>query len=177
VISDEVLLAEAASDLVDLLVEAGGDLVRARGVMGPQTGATKLAELISLEIARRTGRPCFWASPAKIEHDTTRTMSFSAKEEELVLGNFLLPCEDVVTTAGSVSLAIDATIDVGGFTLPYVLALVNRSGLSEVRGKKIIALIEHEMPIWEAVECPPCKEGSEAILAKGENWARLTAEY
>jgi hypothetical protein len=54
---------------------------------------------------------------------------------------------------------------------------VNRSGLTEVNGMKIVALIDHPMPMWAPEECPLCPQGSEAIRAKGENWARLTAAY
>jgi hypothetical protein len=52
---------------------------------------------------------------------------------------------------------------------------VNRSGLKEVNGLKIIALIDRHLPIWEAAECPLCKGESEAIPAKGDNWQRLMA--
>ena len=61
---------------------------------------------------------------------------------------------------------------------PFVAVLVNRSGLTEVGGKKIVALIDRPMPMWTPDECPLCKAGSEAIRAKGsENWARLKATY
>ena len=87
-------------------------------------------------------------------------------------------CEDVLTTGGSVDLASTAVTNAGGTTLPFILVLVNRSGLKEVSGKKIIALIDRPMPTWAPDECPLCKEGSEAIRPKGPpEWARLNDSY
>jgi orotate phosphoribosyltransferase len=89
----------------------------------------------------------------------------------------VLFCEDVLTTGGSVELAEDAVLENGGIVLPYILVLVNRSGLTEVNGKKIIALINRDFPKWTPEECPLCKEGSEAIPPKGDNWELLKLTY
>ena len=86
--------------------------------------------------------------------------------------------EDVLTTGGSVDLTAEAVTNAGGVVLPFVIILVNRSGLTEVNGKKIVALIDRPMPMWTPDECPLCKQGSEALRPKGtENWDRLNAEY
>ena len=85
-------------------------------------------------------------------------------------------CEDVLTTGGSVDLTIDAVESSGGAVMPFILVLVNRSGLTEASGKKIITLINRPMPMWIPDECPLCREGSEAIRPK-DNWARLNASY
>jgi hypothetical protein len=83
--------------------------------------------------------------------------------------------EDVLTTCGSIDLTATAVTNAGGIVLPVILALVNRSGLTEVSGKKIIALIDRPMPMWTPDECPLCKVGSEALRPK-DNWAKLNAQ-
>lgn len=176
VIADDALLREAASDLLELFVKKGGELSEVQGVVGPQTGATRLAELIRDEVVERVGSRCFWASPAKHEFEGKKSMVFSDEDLGAFPRRLVLPCEDVLTTGGSVNLATTAVVAAGGRVLPYILVLVNRSGLAEVGGKKIIALIDREMPMWTPDECPMCKAGSEALRPK-DNWARLNAEY
>jgi orotate phosphoribosyltransferase len=176
VIPDEVLLRDAASDLLELFAQQGGDVSKVQGVVGPQTGATKLAQLMSDQIMDCTRDECFWASPAKNEQEGQKSMLFSNEELGFLLGQSILLCEDVLTTGGSVDLAANAVTNAGGTVLPFILVLVNRSGLSEVNGKKIIALIDCSMPTWTPEECPLCKGGSEAIRSK-DNWARLNASY
>jgi orotate phosphoribosyltransferase len=176
VIADEVMLNEAASDLVDSFIDQGGDIEQVQIVVGPQTGATKLAELIADKIASMTGRACAWASPQKVEVDGLVTgMSFTAIESMLVSGHAALMCEDVLTTGGSVERAAKAVEEVGGKVLPFTLVLVNRSGLAIVGDKKIIGLIDRAMPMWKPDECPLCQQGSKVIPPK-DNWAELNAE-
>ena len=155
-------------------LRAAGDAVDV--VVGPQTGATKLAELISKKIPAYTGEPCSWASPAKKEDAGEKSMIFTDDELKLLRGQSVLPCDDVFTTGGSVDLAAAGVTSAGGIVLPFILVLVNRSGLTEVSGKTIIALIDRLMPMWTPEECPLCQEGSEAIRPK-ENWPRLNASY
>jgi orotate phosphoribosyltransferase len=175
VIPDEALLCDAASDLLELFALRGGNVAEVEAVVGPQTGATKLAELISKQLPNVD---CFFASPAKCEVEGRKSMTFSGEELVLLPGKLVLLCEDVLTTGGSVGLTTAAVFYASGFTLPFVLALVNRSGLKEVNDRKIVALIDRPMPMWMAEECPLCQQGSEAIRPKGpQEWARLNAKY
>ncbi|PIQ91668.1 MAG: hypothetical protein COV70_02340 [Parcubacteria group bacterium CG11_big_fil_rev_8_21_14_0_20_39_22] len=176
VISDEVLLYDAASDLIELFDIQGGDIDEAQGVVGPQTGATKLAEFVSNQIMSFTRDDCFFASPAKILNDGKKSLVFHNYGKSLVRGSYVLLCEDVITTGGSVDLTIEAVDSVGGASMPFILTLVNRSGLTEISGREIISLIDRPMPIWTPEECPLCKQGSEAIRPK-DNWDRLNARY
>jgi len=177
VIPDEELLREAASDLLDLFLKNDGVLDGINRVVGPQTGATKLAEFVSDEIGKRRGFPCEWASPAKQGEGEEKTMVFDDPKRKVLPGEMELIVEDVITTAGSVKATREAVRQNGGTSCPFVLALVNRSGFVDVNGLQIVALIDHEMPIWKPEECPLCKQGSEAIRPKGENWAVLNVEY
>lgn len=178
VTSDDPLLTFAASDLIELFDESGGDVVAVDAVVGPQTGATKLANFLRDRIKFQASSSCFAASPYKHNDDGQKFMLFSPEELSLLPNQTVLLCEDVLTTGGSVDLAVAATIQAGGRPLPFILVLVNRSGLKEVNGRKIISLIDRPMPMWSPEECPLCQQGSEAIRPKGaEEWARLNADY
>ncbi len=178
VIPDEILLRDAASDLLELFAESGGKIIEVSGVVGPQTGATKLAVLISDQVMAYNRGECFWASPAKHEDAGIKSMVFNSEEAGLLPSEWILLCEDVLTTGGSVGLTANAVTSAGGIVLPFILVLVNRSGLKEAGDKKIVALIDQAMPTWTPEACPYCKEGSEAIRPKGrEEWMRLNAEY
>lgn len=180
VITDEGLLREAAHDLIELYSERGGDIHAVNGVVGPQTGATKLAELMSRQIQARNKVACFYVSPSKKEQNGVKSMVFSNEELLFLPDQLVLACDDVVTTTLSVGLASEAVTEAGGILLNFILALVNRSGATETGGKEIVALIEHHMPIWAREECPLCEVGSEAIRPKdgdGANWALLNADY
>lgn len=172
IIADELILKEGASDLIELLMDLGVDISEVGCVVGPQTGATKLAELICGQIKTITHSECFWVSPAKGEVKGQKAMVFTDEDVPLVTGQTVLLCEDVLTTGGSVELTSIAVENIGGNILPFVLVLVNRSGLSEVGGRKIISLIPKSMPVYEVDECPLCKEGSNALRPK-DNWAEL----
>ena len=179
IIAQDDLMHGAATDLIRLSNAVHClDPWDVDGVVGPQTGATKMAKFLSEEIMAVTAKECFSASPAKHEEDGVKTMVFNPEEKEPLIGKTILLCEDVCTTGGSIARTADAIVAAGGYVLPYVLVLVNRSGETEIDGRKIIALISKHMPTWQADECPLCKAGSKAIRPKeGDNWALLTAEY
>lgn len=179
VICHEPLMRDAASDLLELVTENKAfDISEVQVVVGPQTGATKLAEYLSDQITAFNRDECSHASPAKATDGEVEIMVFTDEEKELICGRRVLLCEDVVTTLGSVERAERAVLDAGGTILPYVLVLVNRSGVKEIHGKKIVALIDRDMPTWTADECPLCNDWhSEAIPPKGENWALLNATF
>lgn len=176
VISDETLLREAASDLLELFSSQGGNVSQVYSVVGPQTGATKLAELMSDKVTSLAKHKCFWASPAKNESEGQKSMVFSDSDREFLSGRAVLLCDDVLTTCGSAELTAAAITKAGGIVLPFILAFVNRSGFVAVGGKKIIALINREMPIWSPDECSLCKSGSKAVRPK-DNWHLLNATY
>jgi orotate phosphoribosyltransferase len=178
VIPDESLLRDAVSDLLKLFVLQSIDITGVQGVVGPQTGATKLAELLSKEIAMYNQKKCFFASPAKHEENKRKLMLFSDDERLLISRKVSVLCDDVLTTGGSDGLVMSAITNAGGVVFPYILVLVNRSGLKFVNGKKIIALIDQPMPTWSPKqgECPLCAKGSKAVRPK-ENWQLLNASY
>lgn len=128
VVDDVNLRVEASLDLVDLLLHTGFDLSKVDRVVGPQTGATLLAEAISKAIEMRRGAKCKWASPAKGKDGEQKIMVWDDPSQKVLPGERVLLCEDVTTTGGSVLLAKDAVLQAGGIPHARVLTLVNRSG-------------------------------------------------
>jgi hypothetical protein len=57
--------------------------------------------------------------------------------------------------------------------LPYIIALVNRSGSGELAGRKIRALLTPVIHAWPPADCPLCKAGSQPVRPKS-NWNELT---
>lgn len=180
VMEDSELLNRASSDLVALLFESGLKIYEVNRVVGPAMGAITLAHDLARQITLMRGLnvlpPCLRAYTEKEETSTGVRMVF--KRTKIWEGEGVLLCEDVLTTGGSVGLTASAVTEAKGEVLPFLAILVNRSGLSDVSGKKIVALIDQPMPMWSADDCPLCKQGSEAIKPKdAKNWMRLNATY
>ncbi|MBP6060470.1 MAG: hypothetical protein KA515_00480 [Candidatus Pacebacteria bacterium] len=179
VVQDDILLNMAAKDLVSVFFDQACERrpYDIAGVIGPQTGATKLAQFLSLELP--TKEPAISISPAKGEVDGQKAMIFTEEERAMIAGRKFLLCEDVLTTGLSVDLTAEAVKKAGGIVEPYMLVLVNRSGLREIAWRQVVALIDNHMPIWTPKECPLCPV-SKAIRPKsedGQNWALLNAKY
>ncbi|MEI7719863.1 MAG: hypothetical protein WCI89_01490 [bacterium] len=170
---DPALLAEACSDLLKLAVRAGVDPKNINWVVGPAFGAITIAYELARRIFYLHERSCFSGYCEKVGEDPERRMIFtrvSFQPDEVVL-----PCEDVITSARSALLMTDAAKAQNASVLPFLLALVNRSGITNAGEMKIISLINHPLSDWQPEECPLCRDGSEAVRAKYD-WHRLTAK-
>jgi orotate phosphoribosyltransferase len=89
-------------------------------------------------------------------------------------GAKVLAVEDVISTGGSTLKTIEALRRCDAVqVLPYVVCLVNRSGMEEIGGFQIRALITPSIHTWKPEECPLCKQGSKALRPK-EHWKELT---
>jgi len=177
-IEDELLIREAAAELYSLFKLKAERNRSINKVVGPATGATKLAALLANEIYDLTGQQCGWASPVKVCDGGEKKLIFKDPNHTIRAGERVLLCEDVITTGESINLTTWSVIKLGGLVKRYVLVLVNRSGRRYINGKFIISLVEKTAKIWTPEDCPLCSLGSEAIRPKGdENWARPNAEY
>jgi orotate phosphoribosyltransferase len=175
VIKEDPLLASAARDLVAKLSGHGVDLSQIDCVVGPATGATRLAFWLSGEINSLLCRPfCAWASPEKGFVAGKKRMTFS-RTHIFPYWRILL-CDDVIITGSSLALTEKAIGEEDGLVLPFILTLVNRSGEERINGSRVVSLVSEHMPTWEADECPLCKLGSEAIRPK-DNWDKLNGKY
>lgn len=174
VMEDPALLDEACFNLLFLLKQEGLNLSQVDRVVGPAMGAITLAHDLARHIAQEKKRPCLRAYTQKEMDGDKKKMVF--KRTTIKPGENVLTVEDVVSTGGSVKSMVNAVVEPGGNVLPFVAVLVNRSGLTKVSEKKIVALIDRPMRMWVEDQCPLCKAGSEAIRPKDtENWERLNA--
>ncbi len=184
IIEDACLLDEAAGDLVWLMCQQGMRLYESTRVVGPAMGAITLAHDLArwITVSHQRGNVsvsnCMCSYVMKEGEGDDLKMVF--KRSPPKPGEIILLCEDVLTTGGSVKRLMKAVEETAGNQVQFadfVAVLVNRSGLRSVNGKQIVALIDKPMPKWKPEGCPLCAQGSEAISPKGENWARLNAEY
>lgn len=176
VTEDSTLLDEVAGSLSESLLKEGvfGEMID--WVVGPAMGAITLAHDVARHVSGWMGFPCLSTYAEKEVVDGKKCTVI--RRSTIRSGARVLLVEDTLTTGASVGLVANAVVKAGGIVLPYVVTVVNRSGLSVVDGRKVVALVEKHMPKWTPGECPLCKKGSEAIRPKGaENWARLTAKY
>ncbi len=101
-------------------------------------------------------------------------------------GEKVLLVEDVITTGGSTLKTFDAVAGTGAEILPFLLALVNRSGRERLHAGKperdrdggisieIRALITLDIKTWRPDECPLCKNGSASLRPKA-CWEELVS--
>ena len=197
VLQDAFFMNDAARDLISLLKYNGLDIDTVDCMVGPAMGAITIAHDLSRYCA-----PCRRIFAEKEQKVTIqrggvqRTIGIEElmpwdvvvrKESEATLrfkrnmirpGEKVLLVEDVLTTGSSIHTMMRAVSEMGGVVLPYVAVLVNRSGLKEIHGLKIVALINRPMPMWKPEECELCKKGSEAVRPKEHaNWTRLNRTY
>ncbi|MFA5290933.1 MAG: phosphoribosyltransferase family protein [Candidatus Paceibacterota bacterium] len=183
VVDDDVAREAAVEEIIDFLEEQGVGIFDFDRVIGPATGATRLAEEMAFQVTERRwtkdkdAEPCRWSSPKKLGDGSSKTIVLA--EGDVRPGERVLLIEDVITTGGSVEANAEIIIAAGATVLPVLVALVNRSGLEKIAERRILALIDRPMPMWAPEDCLLCKAGSEAIRPKKpvENWDRLTAQY
>lgn len=94
----------------------------------------------------------------------------------------VLIVEDVCTRATATKEVIQLIQSQGWDApniLPYVLVILNRGGLLTIRAGDldldVLPLVECRMNDWELMDCPLCKQGSQAIKPKQsqESWEAL----
>jgi orotate phosphoribosyltransferase len=88
----------------------------------------------------------------------------------------VLVVEDTISTGGSTLKTIEGIKKAGvddARILPYILCLVNRSGLAKLAGREIRSLLTPEIHMWKPEECPLCRAGSQAVRPKS-HWQELT---
>jgi orotate phosphoribosyltransferase len=171
VMQDSVLFDEACFDLVANMIRHGFDINLIDRVVGPAYGAIELSHDLSRHIALARKRPCLsaWAEP--------KDGALRILRRSIVPGEQVLIVDDVGTTFGSIGLTSDAVESAGGIVLPMTAVLVNRSGLSMVKGKHVVSLFDHPEQTWPAGNCPLCDLGSEALRPKGDNWAKFIGQH
>jgi len=167
---------ELCEDLFVLLRQWGIPLNDINCVVGPATGATQLAYMMSSLITDCRSRDipsCKAYSPEKMGEGLDRRMVFQDEVPEE--GDIVLIVEDTITASGSAQLAIDAVEQYGAIVYPIMGVAANRSGQSKIVRPDdsiiIVPVIERKLENWNLEDCPLCATGSEAIRPKeGTNW-------
>lgn len=77
-------------------------------------------------------------------------------------GERVLVVEDVVTTGGSTRETIEAVTRAGGVVVGAG-SVVDRSGGAVDIGVRRVALLTLDVPAYDPVDCPLCREGTPAI--------------
>ena len=161
----EICTLILANNLNDL-VQKESNRIRIDRVVGSAFGAITMAHVMASLLKAKTG---FTEDPDQ-KKERMELKRFS------VAGEKVLAVEDVVTTGDTTRKTIAGLEKKGAKVLPVIVTLVNRSDMTDIDGRKIIAFIDHPMPEWEPSECPLCKQGSKPLRPKG-NWDALNADY
>lgn len=138
---DEILLGQAASDLLEKFAKIGGKVERVHGIVGHQASSTRLADILSESIVGYTRGDCFSTSSELREVNGEESIIFSSDGSDYLPSQKVVICVDVLTLDGNIDSTIDAIHGADGIILPFVLVLDNRSGLKEISGKKIASLV------------------------------------
>ncbi len=173
VTSNPLRLAEAVRDLFYRLYQAVPEEFRSHPdrFVGCASGAITLAHdaaRISTEFPGWEGRCALTSFVEKVEGGTMRFLRTSPAANELVVA-----CEDVLSTGNSLRKLLAEVRKTGATLAPYILALVNRTGETEIDGLDVISLITKKTNIWEPTKCPLCAAGSLSVRPK-VNWQALT---
>jgi orotate phosphoribosyltransferase len=168
-----ILLDLVASEMVARADEAGVNIEEIDRVVGPAMGAIELAHSVARNIHRVRGKLCLSSYTEKEQDKMVFRTSY------VLPGENVLVVEDTITTGGSVGRVVDAVLAKGGAPLPFLPVISNQTGCHDVRGMKILSVVERKIETWTPEECPLCKVGSEALRPPKawSNWQRLTAEY
>lgn len=164
-------LAEDLKDLLETLQEhACTDSRKPTKTLGPAFGAITWAS--NLADAFNIG--CAFTVP----YGEGVNKQFQLEKRFRIVGDLVLPVEDVITTGDSIQKTLDVASSNGAEISSVIAAICNRSGLNEIGGRPIVAMITIPMKNWKEEDCPFCKAGSKAIRPKDAgNWSLLSKPY
>ncbi len=172
-----------AADLVSAFFRFNIQCDHVQRVVGPAMGAITLAHDVARHIAKYSSKGCFTSFVEKgKDGDNNDVMVFNRRG--VLPHEHILLVEDVITSGSSIEKTARAVHDGGANTLPFVVCIVNRSGLPEIAGRQIISLIDGSYidkmtNKWKPEKCELCKIGSQPLLdpKKDKNWQRLIVKY
>lgn len=164
------LFAEAVQYLVNI-----ADLPNGRDCFLRVVGAAKGAIILPFLIARYSEQAFAYAEKQEDE------LVFEERFSQHFANETFLLCEDTITTGGTVeklARSVDTVLP-GATFYDSVLAICNRSGLVEIGGKRIIALVDRPMLTWKEGENPFTVDGKELVepVRPKTHWGALTRDY
>ena len=167
---EPAMACEAVSQLMRIVPDFYFDWV-----VGPETGARGLAK----DIGNYTGKP--WCTLEKGIENGRKVMTIP-DVCQIKTGQIVLLCEDTITSPareGTVGRCMEALENAGVIVADQILAICNRSPVTEFEGKTINCLLRFDNARnWQSGEDPLKIGYIEALKPReGNNWKILTKEY
>lgn len=116
------------------------------------TGGITFAQQVGLKLRKTT---------IFAERDNSNQLTLE-RGFDLSAGERVLLVEDVVTTGGTLS-ELQELVEQNQAQVTAVLAMVNRSDLTEWEGRPFRSLLSLNYPVYTPEECPLCKDGGTPV--------------
>lgn len=129
-----------------------------RVIVGPESGAVTLMADVRTALWIKLQGPEIYGIPAQKTLDGTFVIGNG--QERFVAGENVVIVEDIMTTGASAKKTVEAVREARGIPLA-VACLWNRGEVAapQLDVKRVLSLIEKEVPDYLAAECPLCKSG------------------
>lgn len=141
IMENPFLLDRACHDLLSLLRQSGLDVESIDRTVGHDRSSATVAHNIARHVYYSRDRHCLTAFvlyEPELGPDAIFFRKNALRPDERVL-----LIEDMVSTCTSAEGTAKAVVRSKGKVLPFIGALVNCSGLTEIDGRKIVALIDY----------------------------------
>lgn len=139
VIEELIFLEDAVINLAELWRSGWGFGPNIERVVGSAFRAVTLAHELGKALHAKTG---FTEPVERCKEKLMNLGRFTVKPGEIVL-----VAEDVITTGGTTQETIAELEACGAIVASSICAIMNRSGKETLDGRRIIALLNHPMPI------------------------------
>lgn len=169
--SDGFFNASAIISRTSTLAAVVHQLIDDGGLREKNIGAVAGSALGGIPIAYEFGRSLACHRAIFTEKDDDGMLAL--KRFEVAPGERVLVVEDVLTSGKSTNETISSLESKGAAVMDCVCTIVNRSGKQTLGARAIHSLIDLDLQVWEADDCPLCREGSTPLRPKS-NWDALT---
>jgi orotate phosphoribosyltransferase len=175
VFENAFLADQACSDLLLRLREEGLVCSGIDRVVGTAMGSITMAHEVAYHVATKNMRHCMTSYTEKRGSGPNKVLCFNRMPPHQ--NDRVLQVDDALSTGDTIEKGAQAIMSYGARLFPFVGVLVNRSGLRELNGRKIVSLIDHPIEMFPATDCPLCGMGSKAVRPKGrENWSQFVGD-
>jgi len=164
-----------AGELVKCLADAA-PTIDPNWVVGSDHASAVFSAMVAFRMQGILGRPRYdFAEKGKDEvaNDIQRWERFAIGRDDLVMN-----VEELVSTSTTfmrVRAAIQRFHPYPVKFMPIVAVLVNRTGVTEIEGNKLVSPFTFNFNMYPADNCPMCAAGSRAIREPKKHWAELAA--
>jgi orotate phosphoribosyltransferase len=178
VTSRAYVVKAAVEDLIKKRMHTIGNHKDVDAIAAPAMGAVSLAVLLG----------CHYQVPHYFAHKHEHEQGGMILDKRYALRSerLIVIAEDVITSGTSVKETVAALRSAAGYhiNVPYIYALVNRSGKTMLDGIRIVSLIDidpKDAPTWREGHNPFTPNGKEMVEPlkpkDKSNWVLLTMPY